>query len=43
MIYNHERPHSRLDYQTPEEFAGSQQHEGKNQADLSQKFAETLA
>lgn len=43
VMYNHERPHSRLGYRTPEEFAEIQQLEGKKQADLSQKFAEPLA
>ena len=43
VMYNHERPHSRLGYRTPEEFAEIQQKEGKKQAHLSQKFTETLA
>ena len=42
-MYNHERPHSRLDYRTPEEFAESHRKEEEKQAYLSQNFAETLA
>ena len=43
VVYNHERPHSKLGYRTPEEFVETLQQEGKKQADLSQKIAETLA
>ena len=42
-MYNHERPHSRLGYRTPEEFAESHRKEEEKQANLSQNFAETLA
>ena len=42
-MYNHERPHSKLGYRTPEEFVETLKQEGKKQADLSNKFAEILA
>ena len=42
VMYNHERPHSKLGYRTPEEFVETLQQEGKKQADSSQEFAEIL-
>ena len=42
VMYNHERPHSKLGYRTPEEFVETPQQEGKKQADLSQEFKEIL-
>ena len=42
-MYNHERPHSRLGYRTPEEFAETQQNRAEMQREFSQNFAETVA
>ena len=42
-LYNHERPHSRLGYRTPEEFAEAQQNGAEKQDQLSQNFAEPVA
>ena len=42
-MYNHERPHSRLGYRTPEEFAEAQQNGAEKQRPLSQHFAEPVA
>ena len=42
-MYIHERPHSRLGYRTPEEFAETHRKQEEKQAYLSQNFAETLA
>ena len=38
-LYNHERPHSRWGYRTPEEFAETQQNEAEMQVQVSQNFA----
>ena len=38
-MYNHERPHSQLEYKTPMEFAEAHRKEVEKQANLSQNFA----
>ena len=42
-LYNHERPHSRLGYRTPEEFVETQQNGAEIQGPLRQNFAEPVA
>lgn len=42
-MYNHERPHSRLGYRTPAEFAETQPNRAEMQREFSQNFAETVA
>ncbi len=42
-MYNHERPHSRLGYRTPEEFAETQQNRAEIQGQFRQNFAESVA
>ncbi len=38
-MYNHERPHSQLEYKTPVEFAQAHRKQEEKQSNLSQNFA----